>query len=126
MQKALILFFMAGLSYTAHAQFAYHGGSGDGHAMAELKNVIVQHVDDHELIKYKIYPNPCNHQDGFTVSIDGTELSSLTLIAADGKLVLEKKVSGSHNIALNDLAPGIYILEIRRSSSLVRERIIIR
>ncbi|MGV3610678.1 MAG: T9SS type A sorting domain-containing protein [Fluviicola sp.] len=63
-------------------------------------------LDDFELLKVNAFPNPTSDQ--LQITIDGE--ASLSLYAADGRLLFTKERTNSTSISLGEFAPGIYHL----------------
>ncbi len=66
------------------------------------------------------YPNPTSGQ----VTINVPEVSSLSIVGADGKVLFEKNVKGNPVIDLSAYVPGIYTIRVRTLDCVRTARIV--
>ena len=114
LKNALILIlFLLNLS-AANAQ--YFGGEGDGYAMGETKNIALG-TDEVLAGKpmFKIFPNPSNIANGFTVNFDSQSLLNwIEIYNITGQLKYKTITGSSGNMKINlsgsGIKKGVYIL----------------
>jgi hypothetical protein len=111
----------------AHAQSPYHGGSGDGYAMAEVKNVVLGIDPSSDIMqKVNLYPNPskssgnleivCGHATAFKVEI----INLLGQAVYSGNFEGEKAI-----IPLNYCRTGSYVVHIYSGNSGYIQKLVI-
>lgn len=93
------------------------------------QNVLVQDVGVEELkneIGFSVYPNPTKDQLTVTISDNAVEVTTITILDLNGKLVLESPIASgtTHNLALNKLSPGVYVLQMATSRGIINHRLI--
>lgn len=93
------------------------------------QNVLVQDVGVEELkneIGFSVYPNPTKDQLTVTISDNTVEVTAITILDLNGKLVLESPIASgtTHNLALNKLSPGVYVLQMATSRGIINHRLI--
>ncbi|NDP21281.1 MAG: T9SS type A sorting domain-containing protein [Paludibacter sp.] len=60
--------------------------------------------------KIKVYPNPAS--DKVTIETGSTDIMPVSIFDLNGRVLLQKEVSGNVCISLNQLSKGIYILSV--------------
>ncbi len=85
-------------------------------------------VESEENTTWKIFPNPLISGD-LTISTEGGSEIDLTVFDVAGRMVLEKKMERSspkepYTIQLNQLHPGVYILQIRDGNEIKRAKLL--
>ena len=73
-------------------------------------------------IQYKLYPNPV--KDKLFIEGFEDELTSISILSLDGKLLKQIKEKGMIQIYVRDLQNGIYLVKISNSKTTVTERIV--
>jgi hypothetical protein len=99
--------------------------SGTDHSINSIKvSTPVLGVNDFEISsKINIYPNPATSQ----VTIDAKELDNVNLEISDanGRKILEQKLSGASNIInINQLASGIYLFKVNSAQGSATTKVI--
>lgn len=85
-------------------------------ARATSVNSIQQYLD------VNIYPNPVKD----VLFIESKQFDvAVALLSIDGKTLLQSNTAKSHNIDINGLAKGIYLIKIQHANEIVVKRIIV-
>lgn len=84
-------------------------------------------LNDVENNSIKVYPNPARGTITIQVSDESADPASISMIAADGKVVKSIQQTtlsnGQHILDISDLAPGIYTIQLERKSAKFIDRI---
>ena len=93
------------------------------------QNVLVQDVGIEELkdmIDFSSYPNPATDLITVFVRDASTNVDRISVLDLNGKELFRSSVANSnnHQIELNKLASGIYVLQVSTSKGIINERII--
>lgn len=78
-------------------------------------------VDDLTKEKVIVFPNPA--KDHITIDVD--EPAQIDLYSIDGRPISHYQISGTKNLIIRSLEPGIYLLKIRLKNALISEKITI-
>ena len=73
-------------------------------------------------IQYKLYPNPV--KDKLFIEGFEDELTSISILSLDGKLLKQIKEKGMIQIYVRDLQNGFYLVKISNSKTTVTARIV--
>ena len=80
-------------------------------------NSCISGVEDSELLKINIFPNPTTD----LLNVSGVEAGRLvSILGMDGKLVRQFTATGKDFLSVGDLAPGLYELKIEGLTSGLR------
>lgn len=108
-----------------YAQSAYHGGEGDGHAMAEVSDVSLS-VSEPGKLQLNLFPNPVT-TDEVTVKLEKTHQNiHYRMVNLTGQTVIQKTKSHVQTlrIDMNRLPPGTYGLLIRTDRQRHRTKVV--
>jgi len=98
-------------------------GFGKVNAYAAVQSVFVTSVDENENeIIWNLFPNPADNIITIEGERTGTEM--ISIYSADGKLILQNKLSGN-TIDINELPSGIYFLKMSNDSREAVFRIVV-
>jgi hypothetical protein len=71
-----------------------------------------------------VYPNPNTGQ--FKIETGSSEKQNLQIFDINGKLVLNKNISGNTNIDVSNLTEGIYTINITGSKDVINKKLVIQ
>lgn len=96
--------------------------------MEEIAVEKVQHNLDETMLT--IYPNPVRHQITISLPANGSEKTELRLVDITGRQVQVQKIklqAGKNlvHMKVNDLTPGIYLLQVVQDNKLITGKLII-
>ncbi|HOY30707.1 MAG TPA: T9SS type A sorting domain-containing protein [Bacteroidales bacterium] len=75
-------------------------------------------------VNARVFPNPCNDQLHIEISSSPDISCMITLFNAKGQIVISQQAVAVTDLFLHNLPSGIYILTVKSSMSVYRERII--
>lgn len=112
------------LPYSSFSQAAYHGGTGDGHGHAVIKNVFVASRAEITKNKISVYPNPVSTTSNLFIELNSS--AELILFNSNGNLILIQELSqGKNTLNLNDLSAGVYIAELKSNGFIEKRKLIV-
>lgn len=106
-------------SYTAGVVAVYSSGESE---MATTYFSIIDINENAEIGALKVYPNPSNGM--VTVQLD--DEYEITVTNIQGSVVYSKTVIGTEQLDLSRLSSGMYIINAKSASKVLRQTIIIR
>ena len=120
------------LACNVKAQSAYHGGKGDGYAMASTSVVHVSGLENNARpeLSFRVYPSPALSGNALSLEFDNmpSENISIQLCDVSGRICEENKYAIRQKTISMDLpmlAPGIYILRVVNNESVSVKKILI-
>jgi hypothetical protein len=125
----ILLIFLA-LPSVLSAQSAYRGGSGDGYAMAELKDVTLSILEETEQqSQFNIYPNPAPAGEQIWIQLlaDKQATSKLEILDMTGKLLESRMITStvsSEALELH-LQAGSYLIRLSNGDNISVRKLII-
>lgn len=92
---------------------------------AALAGVTWVGIDETEVVKAKVYPNPAN--DVLNIALEGEQELSVSIIDLTGKTVMTSDfgLTTGEEINTSDLVPGMYIVQIVADGKMAAQRIAI-
>ena len=106
-------------SYTAGVVAVYSSGESE---MATTYFSIIGINENTEIGALKVYPNPSNG----TVTVQLDDEYEITVTNIQGSVVYSKTVIGTEQLDLSGLSSGMYIINAKSASNVLRQTIIIR
>lgn len=95
--------------------------SVESYKVVNLVPAVVTGIDGKENPTLTVFPNPAS--DHLTVSYTGNETIELVgILDVTGKTILQSSINTNNEIDVKSLAPGAYILEIKRGENIIRKR----
>jgi len=113
-----------------NAQSAYFGGKGDGYAMASTGTVMVG-LESNRLNQaaIRLWPNPVRSNGNLQLKIlSYRENITFQLISPLGQIIKQGELASSrstHQIPLETLYPGIYLLRFRKGRQQISKKVLI-
>lgn len=89
-------------------------------------------LEDHQGIsEFNLFPNPSTGTLNISYISASEEKADITVLSLDGRIVYSERFNVSsglnkHTVVLDQLAAGSYILEVKTSNGLVKEKVIIQ
>ena len=75
-------------------------------------------------LNVKVFPNPCNDKLHIKISAPTDISCMINLFNANGQIVLSQQAGAGTDLFLHDLPSGLYILTVKSSIGVYRERIV--
>ncbi len=75
-------------------------------------------------LNVRVFPNPCNDRLHIEISAPTDISCMINLFNANGQIVLSQQANAGTDLFLHDLPSGIYILTVKNSTGVYRERIV--
>ena len=98
-------------------------GWGKIHAWRAIKSTLGNELTPYSSDGIYVFPNPAHN--AISVFTESNEPVLVRLFTVDGKVVLEKEMSSETNISLEGIIPGLYLVQIIKSSENAFFRVVI-
>lgn len=111
------------------AQSAYHGGSGDGYAMAETKGAQVGREDPEDQFRLVAYPQPLTAGERLKIRLPGTKGENLRyrIYAIQGQTLQKGQWAvGTAKPGIRlpaSTKPGVYVLRVTTADGTYTKRL---
>lgn len=121
------------IGYSTNTNPGYTVTSGDGGAsfnnqprnpMIRLNLGSAVGIEENETIAANIYPNPANELINIVLN-ENIQTATAELIDITGKVVLTKNINSNANIAVEDLARGIYTLRLYTENNVQTTQVVL-
>jgi hypothetical protein len=119
-----------GLLFSAlqvHAQSAYHGGKGDGYAMAEVKNIVLS-IEPGDVFAQTLhlYPNPAKSSESITILFNGNVFFDVEITDLLGKVIVKQtSIFQKVDIPLSICRPGSYVIHVKSEVTSYIQKLVI-
>jgi hypothetical protein len=97
------------------------GGGENTEAVVSWEYTLANAISNSNELPYKLFPNPADN----LIHIELESMADVTVIHNSGKVVLQKNDVLNESLDVSQLAPGIYILQIKGNKQTIRDKIVI-